>query len=143
MCKVLQGGPCGRTDSQMPQMNAPTPDAPALITIPRVQYDAFTAQINAMPKRKRKQWKAHLFDKWGGRTCCKFENNDIYNWSAEAQAWVKVAVYEDVAARIPTSRLGQMIAAGIPHDVAFEIEMQLNQTANAGEGGVVDDYGRA
>ena len=65
------------------------------------------------------------------------------HWSAEAQAWVKVAVYEDVAARIPTSRLGQMIAAGIPHDVAFEIEMQLNQTANAGEGGVVDDYGRA
>ena len=71
-CKVLQKGfLCKDRQPQMPQMNAPTPDAPALITIPRVQYDAFTAQINAMPERKRKQWKAHLFDKWGGRTSCK------------------------------------------------------------------------
>ena len=117
-------------------------NAPALITIPRVQYDAFTAEINAMPARKRKHWKAYLSDKWGSRTSCKFANNEIYNWSTEAHAWVKVAVYEDVVARVPTSRLGQMIAAGIPYDVAFEIEMQLNQTVDAGESGVVDDYGR-
>ena len=57
--------------SQMPQMNAPTPDAPNRVGIAQEQYDAFTAQINAMPERKRKQWKAHLFDKFGARTCCR------------------------------------------------------------------------
>ena len=121
--------------SQMSRMNAPTPDAPNRVGIAQQQYDAFTAEITAMPERKRKQWKAHLFDKFGARTCCKFENNQILNWSVAAQAWLEVVVLDRPREDEATSRLGRMLAAGIPHNVAFPIEVALN-TAKA----PVDDY---
>ena len=114
-------------------------DIPEAIAIPQEQYDMFMTQINAMPARKRKQWKAFLYDKWGGRSSCKFQNNQILNWSAEAQAWLKVIVYEAASDRVPVTRLDQMIAEGIPFDVAFGLEMQLNN-ANLGSGKVVDAY---
>ena len=107
----------------MSQMNAP--DVPNLVGIPQEQYDALTAQINAMPARKREHWKAHLTDKWGGCTLCKFANNDIYNWSVAAQAWLKVVVLERPREDEAVSRVGKMLAAGIPHEFAFAIEQEI------------------
>ena len=99
-----------------------------VVRIDKTSYDIYMAEINSLQPRKRKQWKEYLYDKWGGRTRCKYEDGKIMNWSLLENEWVKVVPERDSYHNInPTSRLGQMLKDGVPRQVAFELEVALNK----------------
>ena len=104
---------------------------PDVIGISESQYKEFMREIKAMKPNKRKNWKNYLTDKWGTRTRCKYRNGKIYNWSLIANEWQEVIV-TDWSQTIPTSRLGRMLKAGIPHERAFNLEIAINQAAMDG-----------
>ena len=99
----------------------------AAVEIEKTTYDIFMAEINRLKPRKRKQWKTYLYDKWGGRTRCKWEDGKIMNWSLLENEWVEVKPAKSYHDINPTSRLGQMLKDGVPRQVAFELEVALNK----------------
>ena len=101
---------------------------PKFISISESQYKEFMQEIKAMKKNKQKNWKTYLTDKWGTRTRCKYRNGKIYNWSLIANEWQE-GIVTDWSQTIPTSRLGRMLKAGIPHERAFNLEIAINQAA--------------
>ena len=101
---------------------------PTDIGISESQYKEFMREIKAMKPNKRKNWKNYLTDKWGTRTRCKYRNGKIYNWSLIAKEWQEVRA-TDWSQTMPTSRLGRMLKAGIPHERAFNLEIAINKAA--------------
>ena len=102
----------------------------ALVRIDNTTYDRFMEEINRLKPRKRKQWKAYLYDKWGCRTRCKYEDGKIMNWSLLEKEWVKVTAKNSTrnSTSNPTSRLGRLLKAGVPREVAFNLEVALNKS---------------
>ena len=111
--------------------NIDTKDIKGLTTMPASQYDGWMREIKAIKPNKQKKWKKYLTDKYGTRTRCKYRNGKIYNWSLIAEEWQEV-IETDWSQFIPTSRLGRMLKAGIPHETAFNLEIAINQAAMDG-----------
>ena len=103
---------------------------PRYTAIPKAQYDGLMKEIDAMKPSKRKNWKSYLTDKWGTKSKCLYRDGKIYNWSLITKKWQEVLVVESVLenpkAKATDSRLGQMLKAGIPCEVAFAMEMAMN-----------------
>jgi len=97
----------------------------AVVRIDKISYESYMAEINRLKPRKRKQWKTYLYDKWGARTRCKYEDGKIMNWSLLENEWVEVQISKRIAN--PSSRLGQMLKDGVPREVAFKLEVALNK----------------
>jgi hypothetical protein len=52
--------------------------------------DEWKKKINLLKPKKRKNWKAHLTDKWGVKSRVKYENGKFYNWCVHRSQWVKI-----------------------------------------------------
>ena len=99
-----------------------------VIAIPKCQFEGFMREIKAMKPRKRKNWKNYLWDRWGTRTSCKYRDGKIYNWSLLTNRWEEViCLRDDLSQVVARSRLGRMLKAGVPFDVAFPLETALNE----------------
>ena len=99
---------------------------PQFIALDKDTYDRFMYDIRSLHPKKRRLWKDYLTDKWGQKTRCKYRNGKIYNWSLLAKEWQEVIV-PDLEKTEPTSRLGRMLSAGIPRQLAFELEIAMNK----------------
>ena len=99
---------------------------PQKISLDKQTYEMFMQEIMSMKPNKRKNWKNYLTDKWGTRSRCKFRDGKIFNWSLLAKEWQEVIV-TDWSNCAPMSRLGQMLKAGVPREIAFGLEIARNR----------------
>ena len=82
--------------------------------IPKSEYDAHMAAIQALPPKKQKQWTTRLQDKWGVLTKCKYADGKIWNWSRWEQMWCIVQPYNPTegSVYVPLTSVGQTLIAG-------------------------------
>ena len=82
--------------------------------IPKSEYDAHMAAIQALPRKKQKQWTTRLQDKWGVSTKCKFADGEIWNWSRWEQMWIIVQPYKPIEGSVckALTSVGQVLITG-------------------------------
>lgn len=90
-------------------------------------YEMLMRSYAAAPKKK--VWKETLCDKWGTKSRVRFEGG-LVNWSLLHHKWVPILPYGSLCDPVPTSGVGEAIAAGEDPNAAVETAVDANYTGN-------------
>lgn len=103
------------------------------VFIDPIEYKEKMEEVQALPRRKQRQWKSHLRDKYGTLSRLIYRDGKLWNYSLLASQYVEVLPFDPTgkhASWVPTSHLGREIAAGGDMAAKIYAEVDANYTGN-------------